>query len=346
MRFTRVMSDEQLGQRTTSRWLSRAAGLFFEMAISYLQAGRAAGGRPRGGRYSSGNPAGGQGRPRRPIFGHYRGVAPYEISRGPRRIVCLTEEPTEILYALGEGDRVVGISAYTVRPPEARRDKPVVSAFIGGSVEKIARLAPDLVIGFSDIQANLARDLIAANLPVLIFNQRSLQEILDVIVAIGGLVGAFDRARDLAARYAAGLEATAARTAKRAHRPRVYFEEWPDPMLTGILWVSELIEIAGGTDVFAERARGRQGKDRRVTVAEVARAAPEVMIACWCGKPFDRQEVMRRLGPAGVPAVVSGRVHEMPPEIILQPGPACLTDGLARLEAILSAPPPRERGAP
>jgi iron complex transport system substrate-binding protein len=255
----------------------------------------------------------------------------FHVPSGPRRIVCLTEEPTEILYRLGEGERVVGISAYTVRPPEARRDKPVVSAFIGGSVEKIRALEPDLVVGFSDIQAELARDLIAANLQVLIFNQRSIQEILGVIVDLGSLVGARERALALCAGYVRRLEEVAEASARRGRRPRVYFEEWDEPMITGIRWVSELIEIAGGTDVFAERSRGKLARERMVDAALVAEAAPELILASWCGKPFDREALLARPGLEQVPAVRRGRVAEVPAEIILQPGPACLTDGLDRL---------------
>lgn len=253
------------------------------------------------------------------------------VPGGPRRIVCLTEEPTEILYRLGEGDRVVGISAYTVRPPEAKRDKPVVSAFIGGSVRKIAALEPDLVVGFSDIQADLARDLIAANLPVLIFNQRSLQEILGVIVDLGSLVGARERALALVDDCVRRIDAIAARTAKRDHRPRVYFEEWDDPMICGIRWVSELIEIAGGRDVFAARSRGKLAKERIVDAGLVAEAAPEIILASWCGKAFDRDALLARPGLENVPAIRAKRIAEIPAEIILQPGPACLTDGLDRL---------------
>lgn len=263
-------------------------------------------------------------------------MSAFAIGRGPQRIVCLTEEPTEILYRLGEGHRIVGISAYTVRPPQARRDKPVVSAFIGGSVRKIAALKPDLVVGFSDIQANLARKLIAANLPVLIFNQRSIQEILDVIVDLGALVHKRDQARELASRYIDRIERVQRRAARRAHRPRTYFEEWDDPLICGIRWVSELIEIAGGLDVFADRARAPGAAERKLTVADVVRQAPEVMLASWCGKPFDPQAVLARPGMHTVPAVRTGRVHELPPEIILQPGPACLTDGLDRLEELLA----------
>ena len=259
----------------------------------------------------------------------------FHIRRGPSRIVCLTEEPTEILYLLGEGQRVVGISAYTVRPPEARQEKPVVSAFVDGSVAKIRALNPDLVIGFSDIQADLAGNLIAANLPVLIFNQRSVQEILDVIIDIGSLVGARTRAEELVADYIERLERAKSRAAERRVRPRVYFEEWDDPMICGIRWVSELIEIAGGVDVFRDRARGPAARDRFVTVEELVQAAPDVLLASWCGKPVDMDALLGRPGMAAVPAIAQRRVHEIPPEIILQPGPACLTDGLDRIEAIL-----------
>jgi iron complex transport system substrate-binding protein len=259
----------------------------------------------------------------------------FVLPRGPQRIVCLTEEPTEILYALGEGERVVGISAYTVRPPEAKRDKPVVSAFIDGSVKKICALKPDLVIGFSDIQAKLAGELIAANQQVLIFNQRSLQEILGVIRDIGNLVGRGARASELIEGYVAGLEATSERTARHAHRPRVYFEEWPDPMICGIQWVSELIHIAGGDDIFADRSQGKLAKERFLEADEVLEAAPEVMLASWCGKPLEPDTVRSRSGWAQLPALVNDRLHEIPSEIILQPGPACLTDGLAALETFI-----------
>lgn len=259
----------------------------------------------------------------------------FSVSRGPRRIVCLTEEPTEILYRLGEGQRIVGISAFTVRPPEARRDKPVVSAFIGGSVSKICALEPDLVIGFSDIQADLARQLIAANLQVLIFNQRSLQEILAVIVDLGRLVDRKREAEDLVAGYVQRLEAVAAQSARRVLRPRVYFEEWDEPMITAIRWVSELIELAGGRSLFAERSLGKLARERFVTAEEVVREDPEVVLASWCGKPFDRAAFERRPGFERLSAVRSGRIQEIPSELILQPGPACLTDGLDALLAAL-----------
>ena len=262
-------------------------------------------------------------------------MAPHRIRNTPERIVCLTEETTETLYLLGESERIVGISAYTVRPPEAKRDKPVVSAFISGSVEKIKALQPDLVVSFSDIQAELARQLIAANLQVLIFNQRSLQEILDTILTVGRIVGREARARELVQGYVARLGAAESKAKRRQHRPRVFFEEWPDPTISAIQWVSELIALAGGEDLFADRAHGRLASERIVTPAEVVARAPEIYVASWCGKPFDRTLALAREGFATLPAVRAGRVYEIDPSIILQPGPACLTDGLAALEAIV-----------
>ncbi len=261
----------------------------------------------------------------------------YRLRDTPERIVCLTEETTETLYLLGEGARVVGISAYTKRPPEAARDKPVVSAFIGGSVSKIKALQPDLVIGFSDIQADLAQQLVAANLQVLIFNQRSLQEILDTILVVGRLVGAEARARELVEGYAARLSAAAERAASRTRRPRVYFEEWDDPMISAIGWVSELIGLAGGQDVFQERSLGKLASERFVETREVVERAPEIYIASWCGKPFDREAALAREGFSSLPAVRARQVHELDPAIILQPGPACLSDGLDALERIIGA---------
>lgn len=255
----------------------------------------------------------------------------------PERIVCLTEEPTEILYLLGEGHRIVGISAYTVRPSEARRDKPVVSAFVDGSVEKIKSLAPDLVIGFSDVQADLAAKLIRENLQVLILNQHSIREILDVILLLGRIVGREESARELVGGYEARLDAARRRTAAAASRPRVYFEEWPDPLLCGGGWVSELVEVAGGEDVFADRAGGRKAQDRVVSSEEVIERAPQVMLASWCGKPFEPGVPPGREGWDAVPAIRDGRVHEIDSSIILQPGPGALTQGLDALEAILGA---------
>ena len=261
----------------------------------------------------------------------------YRTPQGPQRIVCLTEEPTEILYALGEQERIVGISAYTERPPEAKRDKPVVSAFIDGSLKKIQALEPDLVIGFSDIQADLARKLIANNLNVLIFNQRSIQEILEVIVDVGRLVGRANAAQELVSGYISGIEASQDRASRRGYRPRVYFEEWDDPMISAIEWVSELIGIAGGDDIFAERSRGKLAKERFVQSEEVIEAAPEVMLASWCGKPFQREVVLAREGWGAIPALQSDAIHELASAEILQPGPACLTAGLTAFERALEA---------
>ena len=256
----------------------------------------------------------------------------FSLPQGPQRIVCLTEEPTEILYALGESSRIVGISAYTERPPEARQNKPVVSAFIDGSVSKISALKPDLIIGFSDIQSKLAAKLIAANQQVLIFNQRSIQEILDVVVDIGRLVGQGDKANGLVENYIKGIESCQTRAAKRKTRPRVYFEEWPDPMISGIQWVSELIEIAGGQDIFSDRKMGKLAKERFVQPEEVIAADPEVFLASWCGKPFDRDHVLSRTGWDQISAIRTGKIHEINACEILQPGPACLTDGLLAVE--------------
>ncbi len=257
------------------------------------------------------------------------------IRQTPQRIVCLTEEPTEILYALGEEERIVGISAYTVRPPEAAETKPVVSAFIGGSVKKIKALEPDLVIGFSDIQADLARDLIKENLQVLIFNQRSIREILEVILTLGRIVGAEERAAGLIEEYIANVEAVRERAHRRKRRPRVYFEEWDEPVISGIEWVSELIEIAGGDDIFADRSQGKLARERFVEIDEVVERDPEIYMASWCGKAFDREAALERGEIAQTTAVKNDEIHEIPAEIILQPGPAALTDGLAALETII-----------
>ena len=256
----------------------------------------------------------------------------FSLPQGPQRIVCLTEEPTEILYALGEDHRIVGISAYTERPPQARKDKPVVSAFIDGNVSKIVALEADLIIGFSDIQSKLAAKLIAANQQVLIFNQRSIQQIFEVIVDIGRLVGRGEKAQELVGQYIQNIEDCQNRAAKRNEQPRVYFEEWPDPMISGIHWVSELIEIAGGQDIFEDRKAGKLAKERFVTSEEVIAADPEVFLASWCGKPFDRAQVESREGWSAISALQSGRIHEINACDILQPGPACLTDGLEALE--------------
>lgn len=253
----------------------------------------------------------------------------------PERIVCLTEETTEWLYLLGEQDRIVGISAYTERPPRAKKEKPVVSAFIGGSVQKIKALKPDLVIGFSDVQAELARDLIKENLQVLITNQRSIEDILNHLLLIGRLLGVEQKAAGLVERFRGRIESIRQASHQRAHRPKVYFEEWDDPMISAIRWVSELIGIAGGQDIFADRAGGMASRERQVKTEEIIERAPDIYISCWCGKPLDRQSVLERKGFASIPAIQNDRIYEMDPAIILQPGPACLTDGLDALREII-----------
>ena len=252
----------------------------------------------------------------------------------PQRIVCLTEETTEWLYLLGEQHRIVGISAYTCRPPEARAEKPVVSAFIGGSVQKIKALKPDLVIGFSDVQADLARELVRENLQVLITNQRSVEEILGTLMMLGRMVGAEKRAAEWVDSFQTRIETIRAARSQTSHRPRVYFEEWDEPMISAIHWVSELIAIAGGKNVFADRAAGMAAKERYVSTEEIIAAAPDIYIGCWCGKPLNRESLNQRPGFAGIPAIRNGRIYEMDPAIILQPGPACLTAGLDALVRI------------
>jgi iron complex transport system substrate-binding protein len=253
----------------------------------------------------------------------------------PERIVCLTEETVETLYLLGEDKRIVGISGYVVRPPQARREKPRVSAFTSADIAKIIDLKPDLVLTFSDLQADIAATLIRAGVDVHAFNQRSIAEILDMIRTLGALVGAFDRAERLAGDLTGAVEAARARSSLLPRRPKVYFEEWDDPMISGIAWVSELIEVAGGEDVFADRAVFKSAKDRIVTAEGVIDRKPDIIIGSWCGKKFRPEKVMNRPGFEQVPAVRRGALHEIKSSLILQPGPAALTDGLSALQAII-----------
>jgi len=252
----------------------------------------------------------------------------------PSRIVCLTEETTETLYLLGEGDRVVGVSGYTVRPPEARR-KPRVSAFINARFSKIEALKPDLVLGFSDLQADIAAELIRRGYAVTVFNQRSVAEILQMIRALGGLVGCADRASALASRLELEIDAVRAATADLP-RPRVFFEEWDNPLISGIRWVEELVEIAGGEPVFPELRHGKLARDRIVTPEEVVRRNPDVIIASWCGKAVRTERIAARVGWTDVAAVRHGHIYEIKSTFILQPGPASLTEGLRQLHDILS----------
>jgi iron complex transport system substrate-binding protein len=256
----------------------------------------------------------------------------------PSRIVCLTEETTETLYLLGEEQRIVGISGFTVRPPRARREKPRVSAFTSAKIDRIIALQPDLVLGFSDLQADIAAELIRAGIAVHVFNQRSVAGILGMIATLGGMVGRELKAAELVERLAAGVEAVRARAAAFTRRPRVYFEEWDEPQFSCIQWVSELIGIAGGDDVFPELARESLGKNRIIAdPLEAPRRAPDLIFGSWCGKKFRAESVAARAGWADVPAVRAGQLFEIKSSIILQPGPAALTDGLAGLHARVAA---------
>jgi iron complex transport system substrate-binding protein len=256
---------------------------------------------------------------------------------GPQRIVCLTEETTEWLYLLGEEARIVGISGYTVRPRRARQEKPRVSAFLDGKIDKIVELQPDLVIGFSDMQAALADKLIRAGLNVFVTNQRSVAEIFATMRLVAGLVGAQARAEAWIEGCRAEHRRITAAAAAWSRRPRVYFEEWDEPMISAIRWVSELIGIAGGDDVFPELALQSMGRDRVIADAlEPARRAPDLIVGSWCGKKFRPEKVAAREGWGGVPAVRHGRLHEIKSCDILQPGPAALTDGLQQLHALMA----------
>ena len=257
---------------------------------------------------------------------------------GPRRIVCLTEEPTETLYALGEQERIVGISGFTVRPAEARRDKPKVSAFTSAKVDRILALKPDMVIGFSDIQADIAAELIRAGIDVWIANHRSVDGILDYIRRLGALVGAAHKATEYADRLQRGLEDIAARASQGTVRPRVYFEEWDEPRISGIQWVAELIRIAGGDDIFPELAAESLAKQRILpNDDEIIRRDPQIVIGSWCGKRFRPEKVAAREGWADVSAVRDAQLFEVKSPLILQPGPAALTDGVAALSSIIAA---------
>ncbi len=252
----------------------------------------------------------------------------------PERIVCLTEETTETLYLLGEDRRIVGISGFTVRPPRARRDKPRVSAFTSAKIDRIVALEPDLVLGFSDLQADIAAELARAGLEVHLFNQRSVAEILRMIRMLGGMIGCETKAAALADRLAVGVAEVRATAARLPRRPRVYFEEWDKPQIAAIRWVGEIIEIAGGENCFPELAARPLGRDRIVTdPLEVVRRAPDIIFGSWCGKKFRAGRVAARPGWSEIPAVRDGEMHEIKSAIILQPGPAALTDGLAEIHA-------------
>jgi iron complex transport system substrate-binding protein len=256
------------------------------------------------------------------------------MSRYPSRIVCLTEETTETLYLLGQGDRIVGVSGYTVRPPQARQ-KPKVSAFINAKFDKIQELRPDLVLAFSDLQADLAAELVRRGINVVVFNQRTVAEILQMIAIVGGLVGCQAEAERLADTLAAGLDRIRESGTRFPIRPRVFFEEWDEPLISGIRWVEELVEIAGGQPIFPELARASLAKERIVDPAEVARRDPQVVFASWCGKKMRKATITSRPGWDHVSAVRDDRIYEIKSTYILQPGPASLTDGVSQLHAVL-----------
>jgi iron complex transport system substrate-binding protein len=254
----------------------------------------------------------------------------------PSRIVCLTEEPTEVLYALGEDHRIVGISGFTVRPAKARKEKPKVSAFTSAKIDEILALKPDFVIGFSDIQADIAQALIKRGIEVWISNHRSVEHILAYVRRLGAMVGAWEKADAYAQKLEAHVEMVRQSAAKLPRRPKVYFEEWDDPQISGIRWVSELVGIAGGDDIFPERAACSLAKDRILADGnEVVARKPDIVIGSWCGKKFRPERVAARSGWGEVPAVRDGQLHEVKSPLILQPGPAALSDGLDALHAII-----------
>ena len=253
----------------------------------------------------------------------------------PQRIVCLTEETTETLYLLGEGDRVVGISGYTVRPPEARQ-KPKVSSFLHARYDKIEALKPDLILAFSDLQADMTTELVKRGYPVFTFNQRSVAEILQMIRVLAGIVGVAEKGELLATTFQRGLDDIRDRASALPRRPTVFFEEWYDPLISGIRWVEELIRVAGGEPIFPELEHAALAKDRIVTGDQVIARAPDIIIGSWCGKPVRRERIVARPGWEAIPAVQNGRIYEVKSAYILQPGPAALTDGVTQLHDVIS----------
>lgn len=255
--------------------------------------------------------------------------------RFPQRIVCLTTEPTEVLYLLGEQHRIVGISGFTTRPAIARKEKPKVAAFTSAKIDKILELKPDLVIGFSNLQADIAASLIRAGVEVHIFNQRSIEQVLNMIAAVGALVGASDKAD----RLIAELENTMNQARKSASllpaKPKVYFEEWNDPLIGSIRWASELIEMAGGEDCFPELSQFHSAKDRVIQADQVIERQPDIIIGSWCGKKFQPEQVTAREGWSEIPAIKNGFVIEIKSADILQPGPSLIMHGLKQVQAII-----------
>ncbi|MGH9606023.1 MAG: cobalamin-binding protein [Terracidiphilus sp.] len=265
----------------------------------------------------------------------HRNSSPSDLAEYPRRIVCLTDETVETLYLLGEQDRIVGVSGYAKRPPEARR-KPRISAFRNANFDAILDLKPDLVLAFSDVQAEITRELVRRGATVLNFNQRSIEEILDMIAVLSRVVGRQPEGRALIEKLRSGLGEIAVFAKTFPHRPRVYFEEWNDPLICGIEWVEELIEIAGGDPLFPEKRNCGKAQDRVVSPAQVLARDPEVILASWCGKKVSTREIASRPGWAALSAARSGHIYEIPSDCILQPGPASLTEGVRQLHAVLA----------
>jgi iron complex transport system substrate-binding protein len=255
---------------------------------------------------------------------------------GPNRIVCLTEETTETLYLLGEQDRIAGISGFTYRPKQARKEKPMVSAFTSAKLDRILELRPDLVLGFSNLQAKIAHDLIQAGVNVLVFNQRSIEEILSMVLLLSRVVDAERAGIELVERLCGDLALIAESARRFPQRPRVFFEEWMDPLISGIRWVEELIEVAGGDPVFPDLRRHHDAKHRIVDPAAVVRANPDVILASWCGRKVDKRQIRERDGWQAIEAVRCGRIYEVKSTYILQPGPAALTEGVRQIHAILA----------
>jgi iron complex transport system substrate-binding protein len=258
------------------------------------------------------------------------------LGEGPRRIVCLTEETTEWLYLLGEEARIVGISGYTVRPARARQEKPRVSAFLSAKIDRILELQPDCVFGFSDLQADIAGELVKKGVQVTIFNQRSVEEIFSMLFQVAAMVGRADRGLELLAGMRQKLLEIEQAASALPRRPRVFFEEWDEPHISGIRWVSELLAIAGGDDCFPELAVQPMGKDRIIAdPQEIVRRNPDIVIGSWCGKKFRPEKVAARAGWGDVDAVKKGQLFEIKSADILQPGPAALTDGVAQMHRIM-----------
>jgi iron complex transport system substrate-binding protein len=267
-----------------------------------------------------------------------------DLISGPQRIVCLTEETVETLYLLGEDARIVGVSGFACRPQEARQ-KPRVSAFTSAKIDKILELKPDLVLGFSNLQAEIARDLIAQGLNVLVFNQRSIDEIFQTMITLARIVGAESRGLELVARLRTELQEIARSAERFLYRPRVFFEEWMDPLISGIRWVEELVETAGGRPVFPELRNEHDARRRVVDPRDVAARDPQVILASWCGRKVNKEKIRQRGGWETIAAIRLGHVYEIKSTFILQPGPAALTEGVRQIHQILArvmetTPPP------